>query len=485
MADIRLREFNGISDSQFRGIKGSLLKSVGLNIHDVPGQISVNQALKKDSGTTVTAFCRVSVSVSTGVQIWFSYTDGKIWERSAAGVWLLVYTTAPSAGTAGCYGAAEYNAYIYWATQSRLHRMPIANLGTAAGWTANVALDWKTFTKTDSEFHPMQVQNQTLFIGDANLMASVDSSATFSASALDLITPQRIKCIAPFDVDLIIGTIIATTNNSCQIVRWDTVQTTWQFAEPVRENGINSFHWIGATLLAQAGTYGNLYYYDGLNLKPYKRIPGTWSSVQFGEVYPQSGGNYKGVPIFGFSNSPAAGNTTGNPADQGIYSIGNYSKDYPAVLNGPEYVISQNLLASIEIGSILVEGNLFYVAWKDGSNYGVDVIDTANKYASAYLETMAIIPDPRYKTVFGRMWANYQSMPSGTSLAFQYYADYGTVTSTTSSAVQDTTINEYYVDEAVEARTFRMRINFTISSNSTPVVEEFGVDFNTQKLTNG
>ena len=485
MPDIRFRNFSGISDSQFRGIKGALLKCVGLNIHDTPGQISVNQALKKDSGTTVTAFCRVSVSVSTGVQIWFSYTDGKIWERSAAGVWTLVYTTAPAAGTAGCYGAAEFNAYIYWATQSRLHRMPVANLGSAANWTANAVPDWQTFSKTDSEFHPMQVQNQSLFIGDGNLVASVNSSASFTASALNLITPLRVKCLAPYDVDLIIGTIISATTNYCLIIRWDTIQTSWQFSEPIRENGINSFHWLGTTLLAQAGISGNFYYYDGLNIRPYKRIPGTWSSVQFGEVYPQSVGNYKGIPIFGLSNSPAAGNTTGNPADQGIYTIGNYSKDYSVVLNGPEYVISQNIVASIEIGAILVEGNIFYVAWKDGSNYGVDVIDVANKYASAYLETMAIIPDPRYKTLFGRMWANYQSMPASTSLTFKYYADYGTVTATTSSAVQDTTINEYYVDEGVEARTFRMRIDFTVSVNSTPSIEEFGVDYNTKKLTNG
>ncbi len=480
MPDLRFRDFKGISDSQFRGIKGALYKCVGLNIHDVPGQISVNQALKKDSGATVSEFCRVSVSISTGYQVWFSYTSGKIWTRSAAGAWTLVYTTAPAAGNAGCLGAAEFNGYIYWATQSRLHRTAITDTTFAS-----VDLNWQTFTSTDSEFHPMQVQNQSLFIGDGNLVASVSSAAAFTASALNLVAPQRIKCMEPYDVDLILGIIIATTNNSCQVVRWDTVQTSWQFARPVKENGINAFIWFGTLLLAQAGTSGSLYYYDGLDLKPYKRIPGTWSSVQFGEVYPQSVGNYKGIPIFGLSNSPAAGNTTGNPADQGIYTIGNYSKDYPAVLNGPEYVISQNLLASIEIGAILVEGNLFYVAWKDGSNYGVDVIDIANKYASAYLETMAMIPDPRYKTVFGRMWANYQSMPAGCSLAFKYYADYGTVTATTSSAVQDTTINEYYVDEGVEARTFRMRINFTVSVNSTPTVEEFGVDYNTQKLTNG
>src|SRR3990167_11384966 len=156
MADILFQNFNGISDSLWRGLKDSFYKCVGLDIHSNPGSITVNQKLTLDSGATVTDFCRTSVSASNGYQIWFSYTSGKIWARASSGTWTLAYTTVPAAGNAGCLGAAEYNGYIYWATQSRLHRIAIADVD--GSWTAGqVDDDWQTFTVTDSEFHPMIV----------------------------------------------------------------------------------------------------------------------------------------------------------------------------------------------------------------------------------------------------------------------------------------------------------------------------------------
>ena len=68
-----------------------------------------------------------------------------------------------------------------------------ATLSTAAGWTAGVALNWAAFAKTDADFHPMTIQNLTLFIGDANQIASVNGSGTFNNNALDIKTPYRIR----------------------------------------------------------------------------------------------------------------------------------------------------------------------------------------------------------------------------------------------------------------------------------------------------
>src|SRR3990167_5566673 len=83
----------GLSDTKWRGVKNSFFKMVGLSIHDTPGTVVVNQKLTKNSGSTVTALCRVKVAASNGYQFWFSYTDGKIWARSSAGTWTLAYTT--------------------------------------------------------------------------------------------------------------------------------------------------------------------------------------------------------------------------------------------------------------------------------------------------------------------------------------------------------------------------------------------------------
>ena len=479
MGRIIFNDFSGgLSDSKWRGIEGSFSKLVGIDTHQTPGTITVHQRLDKDSGNTVDALCRVSVSVSaTSEQYWFSYTTGKVWRRTSAGVWSLAYTTSPAAGSAGCLGAAVYNGFIYWATQSRLHRIA-ATVAALADWDANASPNFATFSATDSEFHPMVPNlNGKLWIGDANLIASVDSSATFTASALNLVAPLRVKCLYPFNVDLLIGTIISSTVNICQIVRWDTIQSSWQYAEWLEYNGVNCFLQTTEAVLAQVGQAGHWTYYDGQTLKPYKRIPGTWTPTKYGEVYPGSVGTFLGQPIFGLSNSPDAANSTGNPADQGIYSFGNYSKDYPRVISGPDWIISQDDVTAIEIGAILVERNDLYVAWKEGSNFGVDKLNWSAKYASAYMETKIVNTEPLLQqlTNFARYFADYNSLPSSTAITFKYSKN-GAAYSSALTSSTDTEATRVYAEELLQARTLQLRVEFTISANNAPVVEALGIE---------
>ena len=464
------QDFKGLSDSLWSGAKGSFYKMVGVDIHSQPGSITVQQRLDNDTGAvTIDTLCKVAVALSDGSKIWFAFDSGKIW-RESSGTYLLVYTTSPAAGTAGCSGAAEYNGFLYWATQSRLHRISLATaIATAANWTSNAVPNWNTFNQTDADFHPMVVQGGTLWIGDNNIMASVNSSATFTASGLlDLVDPQRIKTLAPFDIDIVIGTLVATTVNYCYIYRWDTILTVATFSEIVRENGVNAFGWLGTVLVAQCGTSGNWYQYDGKSLQAYKRIPGTWSPTQRAEVYPGSTAVLRGNMIFGLSN------LAGNPAEQGIYTFGRYSKDYPFVLTGPDFIVSQDKVATIEIGAIIVDGQDVYVAWKDGATYGIDQLNYSAKYASARIETTRLIPDPQNQTVAVQFWANYQSLPASTDLTFGYQKNNDT-SYTNITAINDTENIQLYAEETVVGRVIQMRIQFTVSSNSSPTLEQIGV----------
>lgn len=472
MAQLDFTIFRGLADSKWSGIKGAFPKCVGLNIHDTPGIIKVNQKLTKDSSTTITELCKVALALSTGVKLWFSSASGKIWAESG-GTYTLVYTVSPAAGEAKILGASEFNAFVYFATELRLHRIPIASATTTASdWTTNAVPNWQTFNSGNASYHPMKVQNQQLNIGDANDIATVDSSATFTASAMDILAPNVIKTLAPFDIDLIIGTEIASTVNVCWVIRWDTVQTTWQFAEPIEENGINAFFRSGTSLLAQAGRYGNIYYFDPSSntLQPLKRIPGDWSPSKYASVNPNAVGNFKGVAVFGLSNG------TGNPADQGIYTLGKYSKDYPLVINGPEYVISPDAVNGVEIGAILVSGEDMYCSWNDGTNKGVDKVDTANKYASAYLEFPVVMASTTEFNNLVQFIASYASLPSGTSFTFKYRANYGTLTTISSSNVKnDTNANQVIANESIEARAFELRIEFNVSSNDAPECDMFSI----------
>src|SRR4030042_1227099 len=106
---IPIDNFNlgGLADSKYSGEKYSLYRLIGFDLHSTPGVLKVAQKLTKDSGATVDEFVKCQVTSSNGNTYHFSSTSGKIWERTNAGVWSLVYTTSPAVGDAGCLGAAE------------------------------------------------------------------------------------------------------------------------------------------------------------------------------------------------------------------------------------------------------------------------------------------------------------------------------------------------------------------------------------------
>lgn len=474
----------GLADSKFSGILGSVAAMVGIDIHSTPGLIKVHQALAKDSPDSgvneVNELCRVRLAVSSGETFWFSYTSGKIWRRSTTGVWLLVYTTTPAAGGAGCLGAEEYDGFIYWATESRLHRIPIANIATAAHWTANAVPNWKTFTNTDPEFHPMVVRGLRLFIGDANYVAKVyeDSGHQFQANALDLRQPYRIKTMIEFDIDLLIGTFVNDNVNKTEVIRWDTYdEESWQTSDSIEENGINAFIRDDNYVYVQAGKFGRIYFYDGVRLIPYKRIPGNWSPTKYGEVYPQAVSTLLTIPVFGFSNG------AGNPTEQGVYSFGSYSKDYPKILD-LSYPVSAGL-SNIEIGAVLAIGADLLVSWYDGTNYGVDKLNWSAKYASAYIETMVLTAaDIRHflKTTL-EFFANYVSLPANTAIGFKYKKKHEATFSDAVTVINDTKLMQVRTKEGTipEVAALQLRIDFTVSSNNAPEVENFGYKDNTEE----
>ena len=461
----------GLSDSKWSGILGSVAAMVGIDIHSTPGIIKVRQKLAKDSGETVTALCKVALAASDGSSLWFSFTDGKIWRRTAAGAWTLVHTTTPAAGAAGCLGAAEFNGYIYWATQSRLHRKTIADL---SDWSGGVTEDFATFTVTDTEFHPMVVRGGRLFIGDGYYVARVDDDDTFTAAALNIRTPLRIKTMIEFDIDLLIGTYINDNVNKTELIRWDTYdEESWQTSDTIPENGINAFIRDDNNVYAQCGQFGRIYWYNGVNLVDYKRIPGDWAPTKFGQVYPNAVGIFDTIPIFGFSNDPAAENSGGNPALQGVYSFGSYSKDYDKVLD-LSFPVSADT-SDMEIGAILVLGMDILASWKDQGEtaYGVDKLDWSNKYASAHIETMILTPLQArsfLKTLL-EVGVDYVSLPANCNVTIKYKKKYESW-SDALDTVKDASLLQIRANQTVpDIAAMQLRFDFVVSGNTAPEVE--------------
>jgi len=464
---IILQQIMGLADSKWNGISGSVEECVGLDIHSTPGLTKVRQRMQKNSGSTVDGFVKVAVAASNGYSFWFSNDSGKIWARTSGGSWSLAHTTTPAAGSAVCTGAAEYNGFIYWATESRLHRVTIA--GADNIWASGaVTEDFGTFEVTDASFHPMAIQDLTLFIGDGNQVASVNEDSLFSKNELDIKTPLRIKAMVPLEWDLLIGTYVADTVNYTELIRWDTVSPSWNTSDPIEEVGINAFIRDDNYLYVNAGRAGNLYFYNGEQLLPFKKIPGTYSTTQTGQIHPGSSANFQGIPVFGFSN------IAGNPAKQGVYSFGSHSRDYSKVLD-LSWVNSQDKTAAQEIGAILTLDMDLLMAWKDGSNYGVDIQDTSNKYASAYFSTRKLFQKKRniLKTLV-EVSALYDSLPGSTGFTISYSvnsAAYVAMTDITDSILQSVKARLTLTDIG----SLQIKVAFDVNANNAPTMEALDI----------
>ena len=459
MPNILFDKHNGLSDSIYSGVEGSYAKTVGVDFHGTPGALTVHQNLAKHSGSTITELCKVAVSVSDGSKIWFSSTSGKIW-REVSGTYTLKHTTTPAAGGAACLGASEFNGRIYWATESRLHYITVANVG--GDWSSLAVEDTATFTNTDALYHPMAVAGNILFIGDAAKVSTVNSSFAFdTAQTLTISTPHRVRVLLPYDIDLLVGTIISENVNYCQLVRWDTVQSLWQFAQDLWHNGIRAAGWAGDVPIFAVGSAGQLFYYDGGRLRKWKRLPGSWSGSAYYDVNPQSIALWDNRALIGVSNG------SGNPTDQGLYDFGSYSADYPNVLS-LSHPISDGAFTGVTIGAILVDGLNFYVAWQSGSNYGVDKLDYTAKYASAYLESRIIRLGVNANQPMTKVFALYQTLNGG-SLTFSYKLNHAAYVSLAS--VDDTGLKQIYAEDMINARVIQLKMAFTVSGNNAPLVE--------------
>lgn len=474
MGIIRQNSFNGgLADSLNLGVKGSFYEGKGMDIHSEPGVLKVNQTLKKESGTTVTAFIKCKVQASDG-NTYFGDEGGNIYKRTSTGSWSSAYTDG---GHDAILGIDEFDGYLYWATDDKLHRMI-----TAGDWSGDVANDWATFANGDSAYHPMIDIGLYLFIGDGRAIASVDDSGTFTANGTPEITflslphRYRARCFFQYGIDLLIGSWIDNSTNKARIFRWDTVSASYSSTDDINEVGVNAFIPIANSVFAQCGKSGNFYFYDGEKLTepPAKKLRGEYTTTKYMEVYPEAVANLKGLTMFGVSNG------YGNPLSEGVYSLGRYDKNYPLALN-LEYPISPNVVSDIEIGVVHEIGSDLLVSWRDNTSsptisYGVDVIDYTAKYASPYITTINLASDRYASKSFNKYILSYSSKPTGTDVELSYLKN-------TATPYVDLTPRDKTDEQQLEAHSqvdtglFQIKIEPTVSGNDAPEIDELAVNY--------
>lgn len=462
--EVQLRNINqgGIADSDYIGAPNSVAEAVNLDIHSESGVIKCNQALVKESGSTVTEFIQARVTCSNGSTYLFGDAGG-IYEREVNGTYTKRGTAAPSAGALAILAAEEQGGFIYYAMQSRLGKFAVPTAGSALTLSSN----WATFGITDALFHPMRKLNQVLYIGDGNRVAQVDNDV-FSANALDIESPLRISALGNVDTDLLVGTYVASNVLSTQIIRWNTWSVSYSISDPIPEAGVNAFLDSDNIIIVSVGTKGNLYVYNGAQLEPYKPIKGDYSGTNKVKVLPNAVYNFNGMPLFGLSQ------VTGTGTNLGVYSLHRTNRNYERVLN-LEYTISTGNKTNIQIGVIVpVSSDQFLVSWVDNTSgspvYGVDIVSTTAK-ATGYFITRMMYINRQAATVWGYAHAPYRSLPDNTDIkmyASVDYAGFGTEKATTKDDQRKCKVTDAQIGDAHILQT---KVELVPSGNNSPALE--------------
>lgn len=412
MAEKRLTKFEsysaGLAVSKFLGVFGSFAKAVGIDIRSEPGILKAQWALAKDSGDTVVDKILVSVHTSSGHSYHFG-NAGKIYKRTSGGTWSLLTTLNP---VKKILGAAEHSdGYVYFTYSNKVGRILVSD--------DTVTASWDTLTNTNVDYGPViyHEKRDAIFIGNKKLVARVNAAGIFSANVLDLLAKYEIRDIVPTDIDTLVGAVDEGSGNKSRIFQWDGTSSSWQYSWFFGEE----IKWMinkQEIIFIHAGDEGKIYDFTDLE-DPVAQIPGDYSSTAILHSTPNSKVIYKGLLHFGEYDGGA-----GNPFPNGVYSFGSKNgRKFPKALNC-EYVLSQNKLTGIEYGAISTDGVNLFVAWKDDSTYGMDIIDFSNKYESAFIEFLVMRINREIEKVFDRFPCAFKQLPSGCRITLKQKLDH-------------------------------------------------------------
>lgn len=403
--------------------------TANLDVHSQLGSAQPNLALTNES-TTPNEAC-ISAIVPNGDTFFFSTASGKIWKRTAAGVYSLVHTNANGAHK----GAMSFNGTLYYATSAKLGSQTDALASSEATWSSHND-SFATFTKAGA-YKPMTAVGAALYIGDGSYVAMVDSSGTFTADGLDLPTEYTISALVGVKDDLLIGTIIGANVSGCKAFLWDRVSPSFTYQDDVPEIGINCFIKGDGIVFAQCGTVGNIYYWSGSEMVKFRQIRGITTGVA-----PYNAALLNGKPLFACGTE--------------VFSIHREGADFP-------YAIVQEYTASASISSLSVKLSDLLVS------VGTAIQHLGANYATAVIET------PESQISASRVVVAYDSLPSGCSIGISTKVDGGSwVAQTTTTDTIRKTVS--FDGDLGTVNTVQAKITLTPNTTAKPVVKKITIE---------
>jgi len=409
------------------------------------------------------------VKASDGYTYGFG-SAGYIYRRDADAFWQRVYKDPDGE----IKGASEWfsssgKAYLYWATNTTLHRKELPG---QSDWNdVDADAGWPKQDLTPSDYHTMTEVGGTLLICNGPKMAYVNYNDYYTPDAVHLFESKLAKTLIERNNKAIIGTYSATDTGK----------------------GINGL--IDAEIpLAQVGDEGQIFYGDMNDSVPMKALPGGGqvnpggvttlieqsSLLSWDLMGPEEEPEVTAITDVKTINNIALFAVYGADTGRGgIYSFGRKNKNHPFVLN-LDYQIDAD-----ELGAVAVVDGTVMFSYQDGTEPGVKAVRQDYK-ATAYYESLEVPPNIKNKPSEIPVWKYAEvfcePLPDGSNIAFQYKLNKTGDFITATNERGDSTFTAREETKAVfnigeTADIFEYRIILTPTGNSSPEVHRVKVFF--------
>lgn len=377
---IRFTQWSGgLAPYPDRGPAGSFLYGRNLDIRNSDGALKLNSRAEVETDSAVN---NITEFITNG----FIGTDGKLYAfGDQAGLYIRDenkdWVKEATISHGAIIGSAEfemnngsdvYVSHIVGATTTKLY---------AEGFDEGFGtLEEKgTFERGAGYPHRVVQALGVILVTDGDYIALLDREEAFNATALRLPTgfiAQDIK-----EDGNIVRILGKTHDDRAKEFTWDTVQTSWLTQKDIQMQGVNSADYFETGLLLEGNK--ELKYYDGANLEPLIRLPGE-----------------TGVNARTLKDNLLHMGVWDAGDKSGIYSYGRRDFYSPLALN-LEYQLTNS--SPDEIGLVVVHKGDLIATWKNGSNYGVDIVrDTNDKDTGVYESLQRDDNKPKLNKFFTR-----------------------------------------------------------------------------------
>lgn len=226
-----------------------------------------------------------------------------------------------------------------------------------------------------------------------------------------------------------------------KIILWDGISTTYNRVIDVPEGSPYSLFSQKNILYWFAG--GGWWAWAGGNPVKICQMPDTDFEYTDAETYlvnyPHMMTVRNGILLGGF---PSETNSTN--IEHGVYSFGARNKNYDDSI-GFSYSISTGTLVNgtLRIGMVKSFGDKLFISWRDGANYGVDLVSpSSDPFSTAVWESLIIDngrPDKEKLAV--NVKVEFETLPIGATVTPKYKIDRaGSWTSGTAAVAGDTSV---------------------------------------------